>query len=108
MTKLAIPSRLILALFFAIGTLFLLQLDKYHTTRQVLGWQTETQAKQQKIYDWEEILKAKPDYRDGWLQLAAFWAEEGDKTQALAALAHAKALDPLNPVVLSLEKLLTN
>ena len=56
--------------------------------------QKELQEKKMVIFKWEEILAAKPDFRDGWLKLAVSYLEIGAVQKAKEALDKAKELDP--------------
>lgn len=58
------------------------------------------------IQKWQEILKEKPDYRDGWLKLALYLIKVERTNEAQEALERAKDLDPNYEVVGELEKLL--
>jgi len=99
------PILLFAFLFFTIAYL-VLQVENRKTNRRVLGLQAEIQAQRQEIASWEKIVEEKPNFRDGWLQLAAAYAEVGNKEKAQEALNHAKVIDPNNENILSLEKLL--
>jgi cytochrome c-type biogenesis protein CcmH/NrfG len=101
-----LPLNVALALFLATSSIFMLQMDKYQKTEQILGWQSKIQEEQKTIFEWEAILKEKPDYRDGWIQLAISYLETGNKQQAIRALSRAKEIDPTFEPTLSLEKYL--
>lgn len=87
---------------------------------RVLGSQTNQQIEELKktkaysnpqeirllINSWEEIVAEKPDYRDGYLQLAYLHFRLYQNDQARQYLAKALALDPNFPLSLALEKLL--
>lgn len=103
-----IPGRLAFALMFFLLSCLLLQNEVRKTDQRILGVRTQTKERREEIFRWEEILAEKPGYRDGWLQLAGLWADLGEREMTKDALAHAKALDPNNESILSLELLLTN
>ena len=101
-----IPLKLILSSFFFLVCLSLVSFENQRTAKKILGAQTQLKADQQTILAWEQILDERPDYRDGWIQLAAAYYKIGDKQKAKEALKKAKALDPTNEVILNFEKLL--
>lgn len=101
-----INLKLILSLIFFIVCLSLISFENQKSTQKILGAQTQLKADQQTIAAWEQILVERPDYRDGWIQLAAAYYKIGDKQKAKEALLKAKALDPTNEVILNFEKLL--
>ena len=68
--------------------------------------QTELKTDQKTAFDWEQILTERPDYRDGWIYLAAAYYKLGNKEKAKQALSRAKTLDPTNVTILSFEELL--
>jgi len=104
----SVPLNIVLAAFFFTLTLCLLNLENLQFRQKVLGLQTQIKAEQQTLMAWEQILQERPDYRDGWLQLSALYLKMGDKIKAKEALLRAKAIDPNNENILSLEKLLEN
>ena len=75
-------------------------------SQKILGQQTQIRADQQTITAWEQILEERPDYRDGWIQLAAAYYKIGERLKAKQALEKAKALDPNNETILNFEKFL--
>jgi len=101
-----IPHNIVLSLVFVIVSLFLLKEENDRRNQRVLGLQTELKTDQKTAFDWKQILAERPDYRDGWIYLAATYYKIGDNERASEALNHAKMLDPTNETVLSLEKLL--
>lgn len=101
-----IPLRVLLALTIFLGLTIPLQLEKEKKQESVLGLQAQAQEAQKKAFEWEKILRNRPDFRDGWLQLAAIYYKIGDKQKAREAIVQAKALDPNNESILSLEKFL--
>ena len=105
---LPVPKRLILALFLFIIPTLIFKIESQKRTQKVLGEQTQIKEKQEIVYFWERVVREKPDYRDGWLQLAAAYTRLGEKDLARMAIKQAKVLDPNNEVILSFEKLLDN
>lgn len=59
----------------------------------------------QAITVWQSFLVQHPDYKDGWLMVATWWYELGDKQQSMVALEKVLALDPEYPPALQLQKL---
>ena len=106
MIKKGIFTSLLVSLAFFLLTLFSVNLENQRMFKKVLGAQTQLKLDQQTIAAWEQILDERPDYRDGWIQLAAAYYKIGDKQKAKEALLKAKALDPTNEVILNFEKLL--
>lgn len=100
-----IPWNVVLAVFIFIIPLLLLKEEKLEINQKILGLQSQVKAEQMKAFEWEQILLQKPDYRDGWLQLAVIYYKLGDKEKAKSSFERAKALDPLNETVTSLEKI---
>ena len=58
------------------------------------------------ISAWEDFVKEKPDYRDGYLKLAFFYHQLGEKQKASENLKKAKALDPNYPGIEKMEELI--
>jgi len=102
-----IPAQFWLSLFLALTTLVLAKQEDRKRSQRILGLQTQLKADHQTIKAWEQILQERPDYKDGWVQLAALYYRIGDQPQARQALEKAKQLDPLNEIVLNFEKLLS-
>jgi len=102
----SIPKNLVLASLFFILSLFLLHDVNQRKTNRVLGLQTQLQADQKTAFAWEQILAERPNYRDGWIQLAAIYSKLGYREKALEALNRARQLDPNNETILSFEKIL--
>ena len=71
-----------------------------------MGEQTKIKKNQEIIYQWEEIVKKYPDYRDGWMQLAYNYLKNNEIEKAKEALMQAKSLDPNNKTIEELEKIL--
>jgi cytochrome c-type biogenesis protein CcmH/NrfG len=101
-----IPKKFILSLIFYLGSMLLVTIENKKQEQKILGIQTQLKADQQTIAAWEQILEERPNYRDGWIQLAAAYYKIGDKQKAKEALQKAKELDPTNEVVLNFEKLI--
>lgn len=58
------------------------------------------------IAGWEKILEEKPDYRDGYLQLAVLYYKLGENAKAKLNLAKALELDPNYEPAKELERIL--
>jgi len=101
-----LPLKFIFSLIFYLGSMLLVTIENKKQEEKILGIQTQLKANQQTIAVWEQILAERPDYRDGWVQLAAAYYKIGDRQKARQALQKAKALDPTNEVVLNFEKLI--
>lgn len=103
-----IPKNIILSFLFCAVALLLLRAENKRMHQAILGLQTRLKADSQEAFSWEQLLNERPDYRDGWIQLAAVYHKLGDTAKAKEALLRAKALDPTNETILSFEKLLEN
>jgi len=101
-----LPYNIILAAIFVVVSFFLLKEENDRRNQRILGLQTELKTDQKTAFDWEQILTERPDYRDGWIQLAAIYHKLGNKEKAMVALEQAKLLDPTNETILSFEKIL--
>jgi len=86
--------------------MLLVTIENKKQEQKILGLQTQLKADQQTIAAWEQILEERPDYRDGWIQLAAAYYKIGDKQKAKEALQKAKLIDPDNEIILNFEKFL--
>jgi len=100
--------KLLLSLLFFLFSLILINSENQKKQIRVLGSQTLLKTDQNIIAAWEQILEERPDYRDGWIQLAATYYKINQIEKARQALSKAKALDPTNEVILNFEKLLEN
>lgn len=94
----------------------------YQATNQVLGEQTNPQLEelwQRKYYSdpedieklitaWEKIIEEKPNYRDGYLQLAYLHYKVYENNKAKDYLKKAIELDPNYKLARELEKILEN
>ena len=73
-------------------------------------WQEKTfndpQELRKFVSAWENFVKQKPDYRDGYLKLAFFYHQLKDKQKASENLKKAKALDPNYPGIEKMEELI--
>ena len=98
-------SILVGSLFFFVSLIFLNNYN-HRLEEKILGINIQLKADQKTTYEWEQILAEKPDYRDGWLSLAASYAKTGDLTKARRAFNRAKEIDPNFEELPSLEKLL--
>lgn len=101
-----LPYNIILAAIFVVVSFFLLKEENDRRNQRILGLQTELKTDQKTAFDWEQILTERPDYRDGWIYLAAAYYKLGNKEKAKQALSRAKTLDPTNVTILSFEELL--
>lgn len=79
--------------------------SKYEEIKNLWRAQDPDEIKKE-IVKWEEFLAETPTYRDGWLYLAYYQFKLGNQEEAEAALEKAKGLDPLNPTVQDLEKII--
>lgn len=84
----------------------MVNIENQRTAQKILGAQTHLKLDQKIITYWEQILEERPDYRDGWIQLAAAYLKTGEKSKAKEALSRAKTLDPTNETILNFEKLI--
>jgi len=103
-----IPKNIILSFLFCAVSLLLLRAENRRIYQRILGLQTQLKANWEEVSSWEQILNERPDYRDGWIQLAAVYHKLGNIPKAKEALLRAKALDPTNETILSFEKFLEN
>lgn len=101
-----LPKKFILSLFFYFFSMLLVTFENKKQEEKILGAQIQLKTDQETIVAWEQILEERPDYRDGWIQLAAAYYKIGDKQKAKEALSRAKAIDPANKTILNFEKLL--
>lgn len=97
---------LLISLILVIITFFLVNLQNQQVNQKILGLQTQLKTDRETVQAWEQILEERPDYRDGWIRLAAAYYKLGDKEKARQALQKAKQLDPTNPTIINFEKLL--
>jgi len=101
-----IPKNIVISAFFLSVSLLLLKFQNERVNRAVLGIKTQTDRQSSTIYEWQQILTERPDYRDGWIQLGSLYYQAGDKEKAKEAIQKAKEIDPNNENVLSFEKFL--
>jgi len=101
-----IPKNIILSFLFCAVSLLLLRAENRRIYQRILGLQTQLKANWEEVSSWEQILNERPDYRDGWMQLATIYYKLGEKEKAREALWKAKALDPTNEIILNVEKLI--
>lgn len=101
-----IPKKFILSLIFYLVSMSLVILENKKMEKKILGAQTQLKINQQTIAYWEQILTERPNYRDGWIQLAAAYYKIGNKQKAKEALQKAKTLDPTYKIILNFEKLI--
>ena len=101
-----VPASILIGLlFFSISLIFLNNYN-HRLKAKVLGIKIQIQADQKRIYEWEQLLAEKPDYRDGWLQLSSVYAKTGNMKKAEEAFNRAKEIDPNFAALPSLKKLL--
>ncbi len=98
--------KIFLSTVLFLSTFLLVQLDNQKRAQKILGSETKLKTDQETILAWEQILEERPDYRDGWVQLAAIYYKADQTDKARQALLKAKTLDPTNEVVLNFEKFL--
>lgn len=98
------PKNILIALFFFLAAVSALKSENQKIESKTLGLQTQIKADEETIYQWEQILKERPDYRDGWVQLTANYYKTGNKEKAKEALQKAIAIDPNNEMLLSFKK----
>lgn len=101
-----LPKNVLIALVFFIAAMAALKSENQKSELRTLGLQTRINANQETIYQWEQILQERPDYRDGWVQLSASYYKSGNKQKAKEALKKAIEIDPNNESLLSFEKLI--
>lgn len=99
-------AKILLNAIIFFGCLFLIKKGGNFPFQKTLGVQTQVSPAQQKIIYWEQVVNERPDYRDGWLQLATAYYQTGNRQKAKVAIEKAKELDSDNQVVLNLEKLI--
>ncbi len=100
------PKITILTVLFFIVSFFFVQKEEIKTKQKILGLRTEITNNQKAVFDWEQILLEKPDYRDGWFQLAFAYYKIGNIEKTKEAIIRAKKLDPANNTTILLEELL--
>lgn len=98
-------SILIGSLFFFISLIFLNNYNR-RLKEKVLGINIQIMADQKTVFEWEQLLAEKPDFRDGWLQLSSLYSKMGNVEKAKKAFNRAKEIDPNFEALHSLEKLL--
>lgn len=103
-----LPQNILFAGIVLLVALGLLYSESRRSDLRVLGSQSNIDTRQETVYRWEQILAERPDYRDGWLQLASLYYQQGNKQKAREAVNKAKNLDPANENVLAFEKFLTD
>ncbi|PIV00394.1 hypothetical protein COS55_03610 [Candidatus Shapirobacteria bacterium CG03_land_8_20_14_0_80_40_19] len=103
-----LPKNVLVGLLFFIAAITALNSEKQRMDLRTLGMQAQVKADQETIYKWEQLAQERPDYRDGWIQLAVAYYKSSDKEKALWALQKAKEIDPNNETLLKIEKLWGN
>jgi tetratricopeptide (TPR) repeat protein len=71
-------------------------------------WKSETQKIEKQYVYWKTVAEEKPDYIDAHLLTAQLAYQMGNTEEAYRALAKAKKLDPTNPRLIALEKMITD
>jgi cytochrome c-type biogenesis protein CcmH/NrfG len=102
------PKNVFLALVLFLVTITLLNSEKQRMNLRTLGMQAQIKADQETIYKLEQLIQERPNYRDGWIQLAVAYYKNNDKGKALEALQKAKQIDPNNETLLQIEELWSN
>jgi len=103
-----IPLNLAFSVLFLTVSFLLFNLENKRIDKRVLGLQTQIKTDHETAHKWEQILIERPDYRDGWIQLAAIYNQLGNKDKAKEALKNAKNIDPNNQLIAAFEKFLEN
>lgn len=101
-----VPASILIGSFFFLISLIFLGSYNHRLKEKVLGINIQLKADQKRIYEWEQLLAEKPDYRDGWLQLSSLYIKAGNVEKAEEAFNRAKEIDPNFAALPSLEKLL--
>ena len=103
-----LPFNILFAFLFFVVGMVALNSERQRVRQRVLGMQTEAKANRETILKWEQIVEERPNYRDGWVQLAVLYYKNGNKQKAKEALSQAKQVDPNNENLIRLEKLWNN
>lgn len=75
----------------------------------VLGASVDTSVQEAKsLRFWQDTVANHPDYRDGYIQLAALSYTQGNMKQAITYLQEAQALDPNNEMLGRLLKFISS
>lgn len=72
------------------------------------GTPADNPALKKQIIRWEEIIAARPDYRDGYYALATLEYQMGNTEKSKKYLGVVKRLDPNYPEITELEALLSS
>lgn len=102
------PLNILISLVFLAISFFLLKEENLRQKQRILGLKTEINASQNEIFAWEQILLERPNFRDGWIELAVLYLKNGNKEKAKECLEKAKNLDPLNETILNFKKIIEN
>ena len=100
-------TKFILSVVFFLISFALVKVEDKRKAQKILGAQAQLRIGKESVQAWEEILEKRPDYLDGWIHLAIAYYQVGDFNKVQETLKKAKELDPINEIVLNLEKLLT-
>lgn len=101
-----IPKSFWLSLIFCVFSIFEVNIQNKRFEQKILGAKIQVKQNQQTVAYWEQIVKERPNYRDGWIHLAASYYKIGEKQKAKDAIKRAKELDPTNQTILNFEKFL--
>lgn len=101
-----ISKKLVFSLIFFLFSVYSVNLENQKRVQKILGAQTQLKLDQGTVVYWEEILKERPNYRDGWVQLAASYYKTGNLEKSEEAIGRAKQLDPQNELILNFEKII--
>jgi len=104
----SIPKNVFLALVLFLVAIALLNSEKQRMDLRTLGIQAQIKTDQETIYKLEQLTQERPNYRDGWIQLAVAYYKNNDKDRALEALQKAKQIDPNNETLSQVEELWNN
>jgi len=104
--KKILSVKLLTGLIFFIVALSIINAENQKRVQKILGAQTQLKLDQGTVAYWEEILKERPNYRDGWVQLAASYYKTGNWEKSEEAIGRAKQLDPQNELILNFEKII--
>lgn len=103
-----LPKNVFIAVLLFIATFAALNSEKQRTALRILGVQAQIKVDQETIYKWEQLMQERPNYRDGWVQLAVLYYKKGETSKALTVLQKAKEIDPNNENLSQIEELWSN
>lgn len=102
------PKNVLVALVLFVAATAALNSEKQRTSQRILGVQAQIKADRETIYKWEQLMQERPNYRDGWVQLAVLYYKRGETSKALTALQKAREIDPNNESLSQIEELWSN